>query len=271
MTRTLLILSGALIVASGIFYYLYADAYTTRVTGGSTAFVIVAAEDIPMGQPMRPEWMTPKEIPALFLEDRHLHADRIPEFIGVSLSQSVRAGEAILSTDLSSLAAQRRTLASTVPHGKRALSLHARRESSFSGMLRPGDHVDVLLRVADPLVPDSHRIIVVAQDLAVLALGRTIREDDESGGTTRTRMNTQISVEVDLEQAQRITLSRRQGEIRLVLRNPNDPTVYENPRDVRRANLHDRGLRESWITHYIPHAPSAAPEADAAETADVEQ
>src|SRR5688500_13333475 len=100
MNRTLLILAGALIVGGAAVFYLYMESYIREETGGARVLVLVAATDIPFGQPMQAAWLALDELPQQYVEERHLRASDLRRLVGVPLAQSVRAGEAILRTDL---------------------------------------------------------------------------------------------------------------------------------------------------------------------------
>ena len=265
MNRTFLILAGALLAGGIALMYVYMDAYIEDRTGGTRVLVVTAARDIPFGEPMEAEWLTVREIPQGYVEDRHLRSRELRGLIGVPLAQAVRSGEAILRTDLSTLSDQQRTLSGEIPPGMRALGVEARPESSHAGLLRPGDRVDVLLTVGDPRIPNSARSVVVAQNILVLAVGRamTVEVDEETGRASNAYI-LQVSLEVRLEDAQRLTLSRRQGEMRILLRNPNDASTLEEPPVLREGDLFDRELRGEWLRRFAlaerpPLPPDLAP------------
>lgn len=262
MNRTLLILSGALILGGIAMFYLYVEAFIRDETGGQRVLVVTAAVDIPFGEPIRPEWLTTTERPQSFVEDRHLRASELRRLVGVPLAQSVRAGEAIMRTDLSSLSAQQRTLSGEIPSGKRAVSIHARPESSFAGLLRPGDRVDVLLTVTNPRIPNSGRTVVLAQNLLVLSVGRSIaRSWDDDRHRPRNDPSMQVNLEVGLEEAQRLTHARGRGSMRLLLRNPNDVTLVSPSPEVTEADLSNAERRAQWLRRFaLAERPSFAAE-----------
>jgi pilus assembly protein CpaB len=251
MNRTLLILAGALIVAAGAVFVLYTDAYVQDETGGPRVLVLIAAQDIPFGQPMRAEWMTLSELPQRYVEDRHLRASDQRRLIGVPLAQSVRAGEAILRTDLSSLSDRHRSLSDEIPAGRRAVSIEAAPDSAFAGLLRPGDRVDVLFTVGDLREPGSGRTTVLAQDLLVLSVGLGMRTDyDRNVHHPDEHRGAQVSLQVGLEDAQRLVLARGRGNLRLVLRNPNDRSVVDPPPALGDPDLHDPARRADWLRRF---------------------
>lgn len=269
MNRTLLILSGALVLAGIAMFYIYAETFIREETGGPRVLVLAAAADIPFGTPIRPEWLTVTELPQSYVEDRHLRASEQRRLIGVPLAQSVRAGEAILRTDLSSLSARQRTLSAEVPQGKRAVSIHARPESSFAGLLRPGDRVDVVLTVSNPREPGSGRTIVLAQNLLVLSVGRgVVRTWDDDRHRPRQDPSMQVSLEVGLEEAQRLTHARGRGSLRLLMRNANDVSIVTPPPEVTEADLSNAQRRADWLRRFAlvdrppipePTEPTATP------------
>lgn len=269
MNRTLLILSGALILGGIAMFYIYVEAFIRDETGGQRVLVLTAAADIPFGEPMRPEWLTVSELPQSYVEERHLRASDLRRLIGVPLAQSVRAGEAILRTDLSSLSAQQRTLSGEIPRGKRAVSIHARPESSFAGLLRPGDRVDVLLTVGNPRIPGSGRMVVLAQNLLVLSVGRGIeRTWDDDRNRPRQDPSMQVSLEVALEQAQHLTHAHGRGSLRLLLRNPNDVSMVLPPPEVLEASLADPLRRADWLRRFaLVQRPELPPPAEPVEPA----
>jgi len=211
---------------------------------------------------MRSGWLTVRELPQSYVEDRHLRASELRQLLGVPLAQSVRAGEAVLRTDLSTLSDRQRTLSGEIPQGMRAISVNARQESGHGGMLRPGDRVDVMLTVGDHRIPNSGRALIVAQNLLVLSVGRNVRwEWDDDRRRAQRALIAQVSLEVGLEDAQRLTVATRQGELRLLLRNTNDVSELEDPPEVREATLHDPGRRAAWLRRFAlvrrpePEAP----------------
>ncbi len=251
MNRTLLILASALILGGIAVFFLYMETYVRDETGGARVLIVAAAQDIPFGQPMQASWLTLEELPQTYVEDRHLRASDLRRLVGIPLAQSVRSGEAILRTDLSTLSDRQRTLSAEVPAGKRAVSIFAQAESSHAGLLRPGDRVDVLLSVGDPREPDSGRTVVLAQNLLVLSVGAgMLRDWDDDRHRMREDPTAQVSLEVDLDGAQRLTLARRQGQLRLLLRNANDVSVVNPAPEVRETQLLEPARRADWLRRF---------------------
>src|SRR5262245_56650412 len=144
MNRTFLIVAGALFFGGLFVTNMYQLEFTLHDTGGRPIEVLVAAIDIPLGQPVRDEWITNRMIPESYVEDRHLRFETRREILGFPLAQEVHAGECVLRTDLSPLSDNQRTLSASVPPGERAYTLPTTRTSVHGGLLRPGDRVDII-------------------------------------------------------------------------------------------------------------------------------
>jgi pilus assembly protein CpaB len=267
VNRTLLILAGALIAGGIAVFVLYMDTYIAEETGGARVLVVTAAQDIPFGQPMLAEWLTVEELPESYVEERHLRASDLRRLIGVPLAQSVRGGEAILRTDLSALSDQRRTLSGEIPQGMRAVNVEVQGESSFAGLLRPGDRVDALLTVGDIRIPDSGRTVVVAQNILVLSVNQGTRwEFDSARHRPEQHATALVSLQASLDEAQRLVLARGQGTMRLLLRNPNDAGEVPGAPEILEAQLLDPARRADWLRRFAlverpaPVMPDALPD-----------
>lgn len=95
--------------------------------------------------------------------------------------------------------------------------------NAVSGMLRPGDRIDLVFSVREPspssTVPETTRLLM--QNLLVLATGQRLAggEVDRPAGAGRFAS---ITVEVTPEQAKRLILAQRTGRITALLRHPDD-------------------------------------------------
>jgi pilus assembly protein CpaB len=269
MNRTLLLLSVGLLLGGLFVFRVYQDEFRAQETGGPMVEVLAAGQDIELGQPVRQEWLTTKEIPQSYVEDRHLPPSAGRDLVGLPLAQTVRAGEAILRTDLSTISDARRTLSGSIPPGMRAVTIMARPTSTFGGLLRPGDRVDVTLAVGARDFPETWRQVVVLENVLVLAVGQEIevREafDFSIAGTERGesrevrfgRANT-ITLQVTIEQAAVLTLARQRGILSLLLRNPNDITVAAQRRELGAADIFDPTRRAQYLRRTVAVASQAA-------------
>jgi pilus assembly protein CpaB len=144
----------------------------------------------------------------------------------------MRAGEPLLSGSLEG--ADTATFSAKVREGIRAITIAVDEVNSLSGMLQPGDRIDLLLSVRMPAgssVPLAQEVTrPLMQDLRVLATGRQVRPGNDERNA---RAFTAITVEVSPVQAQKLVVAQRIGKLTAMLRNPRDrDEIEQRPMDV---------------------------------------
>jgi pilus assembly protein CpaB len=264
--------SVALILAGIVVMYLYQEQYRLERSGGRPVDVVMASQDIPFGEPVRAEWLATRSLPADYVEDRHILATRIRDLIGLPLAQSVRAGEAIMRTDLSPLSDQQRTLSGEIPQGSRALTILATQTSSFNGLLRPGDHVDVILTIGDPMRASGWRNALLLENVTILAVGRALHEEETEEGRRGYRLGqtTSVTLQVTFPQGALITQAQQDGRIQLTLRNANDVSERGTRFELQAADIEVQERRERFLFRGPRRPPFIVdPPAGAAATATV--
>jgi pilus assembly protein CpaB len=114
----------------------------------------------------------------------------------------------------------------------RAITIQADQSSSFGGLVRPGDRVDIFITLDRPtLSGDDERVTVpLLQSLMVLAAGQDTGVPQRVDPGTRRRAPPtmqNVTLSATVEQSQMIAFARQRGNLTLVLRNPDDPTIAE--------------------------------------------
>jgi pilus assembly protein CpaB len=243
MDRRALWISAAATLLGIALLRLYIERFEREATGGSPTRVLVLTRDVAQGSTLERDLLSERALPQAYLESRHIAARDLEQVLGAKLAVTGRVGEALLWTDLSSLREHARQLSSLVPEGMRAITLEPR-QGGFDGLLVPGDRVDVLLvnrHAQTEAVPRTRSAIPegvsaggvaltndrdpianrVAQNLLVLAVG----EDLGGPHARRNASARSVSLSVTLEQAALLAEADRGGDLRLVLRNPDDLEV----------------------------------------------
>ena len=114
---------------------------------------------------------------------------------------------------------------SRVKPGIRALTISVDEINSISGMLQPGDRIDLLLTARPPSAngrgeAEHDATVPLLQNLLVMATGRQVRPGADENGDARSFSS--VTVEVTPSQAQRLIVAQRAGRLTAVLRNPDD-------------------------------------------------
>lgn len=115
-------------------------------------------------------------------------------------------------------------LAPTIPVGMRAVSVRVNDVAGVAGFVLPGMHVDVLV-TGHPPNGDGDMTTTCLQNILVLSAGQTMQADARG----QAMPSPTVTLLVDPEQAETLTLAGSDGHIQLVLRNSSDQTVEKTP------------------------------------------
>ncbi len=184
--------------------------------------VVVARRDLEAGELVDADSMAVRQVPADLVPGSAVLPERFDRHVGARIAQPMRSGEPLLAAAI--VGADVATFSSRIRPGIRAMSVLVDEVNSVSGMLQPGDRIDLLFSVRPPVapgMPPAQEITsTLMQDLAVLATGRQVRAD--RGDSSGLRHFTAITVEVSPSQAQELIVAQRTGKLTAMLRNPDD-------------------------------------------------
>jgi pilus assembly protein CpaB len=221
------LIAAAVGAAIGLYMlWVYKQRFEAEASGGRKVGVVIVTRDMPIGAKITPDRLGVRDLPETYLEPRHIRASDAQRIVGVRVRTRLEANESLLWSDLATSGGDARDLAGLVRPGMRAISIKASATSSFNGLLRPGDRVDLLLTTER--VGSNERITFpLEQNLLVLASGSDVGGDESGeGGRRRGRMAT-VTLAATLEQAQVIAFGIDRGDFTLVLRNPDDIATVE--------------------------------------------
>jgi pilus assembly protein CpaB len=193
--------------------------------------LVVARHELRRNDIVSAETMAVRSLPKAFAPGGAVLPARFDSVLGSRLMSAMKAGEPLLSGNLT--AVESTAISSRIRPGVRAMTVAVDEVNSLSGMLQPGDRIDIILSARIPGaagVSTSEVTRTVMQDVPVLATGRQSRPgvagEEFSGG----RPFTSITVEVDPVRAQRLVVAQRSGKLTAVLRNPGDRDAVAEPR-----------------------------------------
>jgi pilus assembly protein CpaB len=196
--------------------------------------VLVAKQDLPPGTVIGSGMFETSIVPNKFIQPQAVTSlDRIAGMITVA---PISKGEQI---SLSKLMKERKSdsggLAGATPSGKRAISIVADNIASLSGMVKPGDYVDVLVIVQIPMqgqdgkVIGQTAVIPLFQNVLVLAVGQNIGGAAQAGRYTETSSSggggNIITLALGPQEASLVAFVQEQGKMRLVMRSPVDAKI----------------------------------------------
>ena len=184
--------------------------------------VVVARRDLKRGDAVSAETMAVRSVPREFAPGGVVTPARFDAVAGMAVQAPMQAGEPLLASLVAT--AQSGSISSRVRPGVRAMTIAVDEVNSLSGMLQPGDRIDLMVTVRPPPMAgqlQSEITRTVMQDVPVIATGRQSRASQPDEMPTG-RPYTSITVEVDPDRAQRLVVAQRSGKLTAVLRNPND-------------------------------------------------
>ncbi|HLT02088.1 MAG TPA: Flp pilus assembly protein CpaB [Geminicoccaceae bacterium] len=183
--------------------------------------VLVADSDLPAGSFVKPQhlrwqrWPT-DDVPETYVLKGVRSQD---EMIGAVVRNRIAAGEPIVDGAVVK-PGERGFLAAVLSPGMRAVSVPINATSSNSGLIFPGDRVDLILTqsLVDSQSDGGMRRVseTVMRDVRIIAMG-TETNDDPREGQSNERAKT-ATLEVTPRQAEEVTLLTELGKLSLSLR-----------------------------------------------------
>jgi Flp pilus assembly protein CpaB len=175
--------------------------------------IVVATNLIPKGSIFSLENLSKRSVPSSGTSRRNIPATDFELLLGARTKVEISKGEPVLWTDVEEpIDVDKFSL--QIAKGRRAITIDADMRASFSGLLQPGDHVDLLRKRKDApgFTPLLFYIPVLAVDSQFLPF--SFREDGNGIGT--------ITVAVTPNEAVLLSAAVQEGDIAWLLRNPED-------------------------------------------------
>jgi len=230
--RVFLVLALALSVG-GVFAfatYNYVQKTPVRTTTIPTKPVVVAANDLEVGAEITRDDIRVIDWPANAVPPGTI--SNPTEVIGRGLVLPMIQNEPFLQLKLASKEAGS-GLPPAIPPGLRAVSVRVNEVIGVAGYVLPGTYVDVLVTLNPSQQQNDVTSKVILTNVQVLAAGTRIdRETDKN----KPIAVTVVTLLVDPDQSERLTLASTEGKIQLALRNPLDRAT-PTTRGVRPAAL----------------------------------
>jgi pilus assembly protein CpaB len=178
--------------------------------------VLVANADLPWGTKLTPEMTQMQEFPAGAIPEGHFTSleavkDRV-------LLVDIKRNELVMESKLAPLGTTSGGVAAVTDVNKRAMSVKVDDVIGVAGFIKPNDRVDVMVTIEPEGGKPGNTISkMILENVKVLAAGTQM---ERKGKDEEPKPVQVITVEVDVEEAEKLALASNQGKLRLALRNP---------------------------------------------------
>ncbi|MBI3593477.1 MAG: Flp pilus assembly protein CpaB [Nitrospirae bacterium] len=188
--------------------------------------------DLPAGTTIEESFFEKKEIPKKYFHEKEVLFSDLSQVMGQPLRYPVKNGETLLWTGISGK--RDNALSTLLEKGKRALTLGVDEITSVSGLIQPGDHVDILgtffvgsLQKEGFSLNQGEATVMLQQNVLVLAVGTELHlrkngNGDENNGYSG------LTVAVTPEEAGHLILAQNRGKLMLILRHFGDTEVISD-------------------------------------------
>ncbi|MFW5967518.1 MAG: Flp pilus assembly protein CpaB [Persicimonas sp.] len=238
--------------------------------------VVMAATDIKSGTPLDEETVTTEKVPRQFLPPNPVLKEDFEEvYAGTPVSRDVAEGDMILASYFE-VAETSGALSGRVPPGERAMSIAVDEISGVSGLLQPGDRVDILgtfpVSDEDEVVPEAGQgeggtgyvTMTLLQNVTLLGVGQQISGGDLDGQTnTRGQRNyNTVTASVTIDEAELLTIAQTRGDLTLLLRHSEDVEMGSVDKKTLREVLEDLEVLNDEREERIEDEPKPKPKKD---------
>jgi len=178
--------------------------------------ILVAVTEISVGTPLTPENVMFKDVAISLVPEDAVQTEE--EYAERSANFTIMPNDFITMTKLTEPGVAGRSV--QIPKGMRVVSVRVNDTQSHSGMIAPGDRVDVLVTYdSRSLRGTTTKTKPLLEYVAIFATGN---QTENSGGKEQQAQMKNVSLLVTPEQASYVYLAQRKGELSLVWRHKAD-------------------------------------------------
>ena len=185
--------------------------------------VIVAARELPPGTLLRAIDLTAKPFPRdLVKPDAMVDDDEARAvLLGALVQRGIATGAPITTADLLRNR-DRGFLSAVLAPGTRAVSIGVDPITGVSGLIWPGDHVDVILtqEIQRATEATGRRIIgeTVLSNVRVIAIDQDITQGTPQGSSVAGKLASTVTLQANADEAERLAVAQQMGHLSLAIR-----------------------------------------------------
>mgnify|MGYP000911175015 CR=1 FL=1 len=236
-SRSMLFIAAALVAAAVTAAFAvqvvrsYQEQSAMQAQRQETVQTVVAIRDLYMGIPITQQDVALRDLmPEMVPPDAAFQS--VDEVVGRTPRERILANELIRTERLARRDAGIGLNAIVTP-GKRAMAIEVNTESGVAGFLQPNNFVDVIVTIKPDEEVDGNKWVTetILQGIKVLAVDSNLGTNEEQEKEKQNRARRQkpsVTLEVTLEEAEKLALSTSRGELHLVLRSDVDITHIES-------------------------------------------
>lgn len=185
---------------------------------GTQINLVVAKRELKRGDLLTRDTVSIRSVPVDYAHSLALQPSELDRFDGKPLAHPVKPGELILWSMLEGKKVP--TFSARVETGHRAITVPVDEINSISGLLEPGDLIDLMVTVDQK---GKKFTVPLLQVVRVMATGQRSVDDPKSG---ERRQYSTVTLDATPEQAQNVIVAREAGKITALLRNPGDKQQF---------------------------------------------
>lgn len=219
--------AGAVYLSNGLIHSRMAQLEEESRRGREMVNVVVAKRDLDRGEPISADAMAVREVPKEFVHQNAVMPGQFNDFERQRLTMPIKRGEVLLP--MHAEGGGQYVFSATLKKGLRALTVEVDSVNSISGMLKPGDYIDLIYsgRAASAQSPEREEELTLPLLSKVPVLATDQRVSRREDGTESSYST--ITLEVSAEDADRIIVARAAGRLTALLRNPDDTDPNRTP------------------------------------------
>ena len=214
--------------------------------------VVVPVRDIAPGEQLQAAALSARNVPVDFVPADALLPGNYEQYLGQAARFALKQGAPVSA---GALVATHDQFSRVVAPGNVAYTFSVNETNSISGMISPGDRIDILMTYT----PDKDegdkgaardeggRVIPLLENILVLAAGTAL---ENVPGELASGFSS-VTLELSPHQAEQLTIAQEAGRMRVVLRNLDDRTPFGLSGLTERALLSDYEASGGSGVHFI--------------------
>jgi pilus assembly protein CpaB len=214
------VLLGVVASMMAVHYVNKQVAARTQTGTKETREVVVPVRDLEQGATLTSDDVAVRDVPATFVPADAITPDDYDAYMGQVLRAPLAHGAPIPSAAVETVAEH---FSSIIEPGNVAYSIQVDETTSVSGLLVPGDHIDLLLLTDDN---ENDRIRPLLGNVLVLATGQ-LAKGVRASGEDNPGSYSNITLELSPDDAQRVGMAMKIGELRVLLRKPGNKEPFD--------------------------------------------